>query len=138
MTPWNSPSRSDIIDWVKFKKKFNLKDEFGASENVYIYDLDRKSLKIYFGDNYNKYDFVKFYKIIFNEEVENPLENKVGVWQNLGKIEVKHFQNGNTEIRGDISKFKEYYYKDIKSKVYNHTIIRYNKKTEIIKPKKDI
>lgn len=135
---WSSPSRSDIIAWVKFKKKFSLTDEFGKGSYVYVYNLDKKSIKIYFGDDYNKYEFVKFYKIIFNEEPTITPENKVGVWQDLGKIEIKHFQNGNTEIRGDISKFKDYYYNDLKTKnMWNNTVIRYNNKTEIIKAEKE-
>lgn len=129
----NYPDIKEIIKWNEFKNKYKLKDEYintGGFLSFAVYNLDKNFLKIRFGDE--SYHFNTLYKLIFNEEPSDI--NKVyGEWQNIGKIEIKKFQNGYANIKGDIKKFKDYYYKYLTQKIYYHTIIIYNKKQEIFK-----
>lgn len=137
-TPWKRPSDSDIIAWTNFKKKYNLKDEFGKSKTINIYNLDKKYLKINF-PQYKDYEFKAFYKHIFGEECNNFNDSKMpGVWQNLGKLEIKFFLKSGAHIKGDLKKIKEYYYKELLNKVYYHMVIKHNGKVEIVKHVDDI
>jgi len=132
-TPYSSSTDTkEIIEWVTFKTKYGLKDEFGRGNTVDVYYLDKPTIKVRFGDNYNRYDFNKFYKLIFNEECIEIDANYSG-WQDLGKIEIKLFQNGNLAMKGDLKKIKEYHYNYLKNTKNSNMVIRYNKKTEIIK-----
>lgn len=134
-TPWNNPEVKDIVTWVNFKKKYNLKDEFGSHNMVRFYNLDKNYLKINFGQ-YKSYGFKQFYKLIFGEECkEFDTDKKTGIWQNIGKIEIKFFLKGGANIKGDLTKIREYYYRDMTNKIYGHTIIKYNGKVDIIKSK---
>jgi len=130
---------STVVEWFKFKTKYNLIDkDYKLGDkyyiNVDIYNLDKKSLKIHFGDNN---DFKSLYKLIFNKECAE-ITNKLGEWQNLGEIELKFFQNGTASIKGNLTKIKEYYYKDLMSSVFYNSIyiIYYNNKIERVNPKK--
>jgi hypothetical protein len=76
--------------------------------------------------------FELFYKLIFNKECENFDSKKTGVWQNLGEIEVKLFQNGNLNIKGNLKKLKELFFNYLKNTNYSNRVIFYNKKKEII------
>ena len=121
----------EIIEWVNFKNKYRLKEEFGPKSNfVNVYNLDKNYIKIYF-KNYGDWDFKKMYKLIFGEECKDFGKN-CGVWQNIGKIEIKFFQNGYANIKGDLKKIKEYYYKNLKNR-NNNMIIIYNGNLEILK-----
>lgn len=132
-TPWKSPSDSDIIAWVDFKKKYNLKDEFGVSKTVNIYNLDKNFLKINF-PQYKTYEFEALYNYIFNEKCADFSDTKMtGVWQNLGKIEIKFFKKAGANIKGDLTKLKEYYFKELTEKVYYHMVIKYNGKVQVFK-----
>lgn len=136
-TPWKTPSDNDIIAWSDFKKKYNLKDEFGMSKTINIYNLDKNYLKIYF-PQYSSYDFKQFYKLILGEECADFDERKTaGVWQNLGKIEIKFFKKGGANIKGDLTKFKEFYLKELTNKIYYHMVIKYNGKVQIFKDMRD-
>lgn len=136
-TPWRNSSYSkEIIEWVEFRRKLNLKDEYGYGQNITYYNFDKNFLKIRFGE-YKSYDFKRLYKLVFNEECKE-FGNKTSEWYDLGKIEIKFFQNGYANIKGDIKTLKEYYYNHTKKKIYNTTIIKYNNKTEIIKKISDL
>ena len=135
-TPSNRPDTKEVIEWVEFKKKYNLKDEFGASRYVSYYNLDKNYFKIKFGE-YESHKFENLYKLIFNENCTEFSQKKYGEWINLGKIEIKFFQNGYANLKGDLKKLKDYYYKYLKRKIYNVYIIKYNGKEEILKSKND-
>lgn len=123
----------EIVEWVNFKNKYNLKDEFGCSDYIDVYNLDTNTIKLYFGESYNMYEFARFYELLFGEKCSE-IEKTVGIWQDLGKIEIKYFQNGNVGVKGDLKKLKDYYYRDLKkSRHHSHIVVRYNKKTEILK-----
>jgi len=135
------PGKKEIIEWFNFKTKYDLNDDY--NDNVYYYNLDKNFLKIKFGDN--KYEFEKFYKLLYNEESSEFEHSKYGkniygTWINLGKIEIKFFQTGNVNIKGDLASLREYYYEYLTSKNNNYTnyIIKYNGKIEIIKAKKEV
>lgn len=130
---YNYANNNDVINWVNFRLKYNLKDEFGPNDKVMYYNLDKNYLKINYGENY---DFKELYRLLYNEECKD-FPNKTGEWFDIGKIELKFFSNGNANIKGDLSPFRDYYYKYIRNKNYNHNIINYNKKIEIYKSKRD-
>ena len=135
MPSYNSPSTGDVINWVDFRLKHNLKDIFKSdsfSARVEYINLDKNFIKIHFG---NSWDFDKLYNLVFNEEPEKYSESKAGIWQDLGKIQIKIFSKGTAQIKGDITKLKEHYYKFIIDKKYNGLIIKYNGKTETFSPK---
>lgn len=131
-TPYSSPNVKEVVDWVNFKKRFNVSDEFGRGNYIEVYLLDKKGIKIKFGE-YKTRDFKIFYNLVYNEECPDFDQNNVGDWQDLGRIEIKFFQNGNAAIKGEVKKLKEYYYNYIKNFRSGNYIIRYNNKTEIIK-----
>jgi hypothetical protein len=134
MTPYGgSPSSTDIIKWHEFKTKFGLKDEFGYGNNVSVYNLDKNYIKVYFSE-YSAYDFDTLYKLIFGEENIKIDGKKIGVWQDIGKIEIKLFQKGTAQIKGDLSKLKEYYFNSV-NKPYRNIVIIYNKSKHILKSK---
>lgn len=135
-TPWIEPSMKDVITWVAFKKKYNLKDEFGKSKNIYYYNLDKNYLKIRF-PQYSSYDFKKLYEKIFDEQCAELNEKRVGIYQNIGKLEIKFFAKGGANIKGDLKKLKEYYAKELTNKIYSHTIVKYNGKVTIYKSEKE-
>jgi hypothetical protein len=130
---FSRPSEKDVLEWFKFKTKYDIKDEsvFKSYESVHVYDLDKNLIKINFGE-YKSWEFKRLYYLIFNEDCIDFNERKVGDWINIGKIEIKFFANGNAAIKGDLAKFKEYYYKYLKGERWGHRIIFYNKKREII------
>lgn len=130
-SPSASPDAKDIIAWSAFKKKYNLTDKIvGKGSGVYFrfYNLDKNYLKFNFG-NYKAWEFKLLYKLIFGEDPKEFNERKVAEWMDLGKIEIKFFQNGKANIKGDLKKFKEYYFKYLNSG--NNHIIYYNKKITI-------
>ena len=126
------PDKKEVIEWFKFKKKLGLKDEFSKGNYVNFYNLDKKTLKINFGNE--GWYFEDLYKAVFNEEcAEFNYRVITGRWENLGKIEIKLYANGNADIKGDLTKLKEYYYQYITDKPNRHLIIKYNGKLEIIR-----
>ena len=135
-TPGSSPDDKDIINWVNFKKKYNLKDEFGRLKNIDFYNLDKNYLKINF-PKYKDYEFKAFYKCIFGEECAEFNDKIPGTWQNLGKIEIKFFLKGGANIKGDLKKIKEYYFKELSDGIYRNLIIKYNGKMLIFKTQND-
>ena len=132
-TPYSRPDAKDIIAWTDFRNKFNLQNDFGVDNHIEYYNLDKNYLKINFG-SYKEWEFKRLYKLIFNEECVEFEAKKVGLWVDLGKIEIKFFLNGKASIKGDLKKIKEYYYKYLKNRNGN-TIITYNKKIDITKHK---
>ncbi len=146
--PSSSPSTKDIIEWFNFKTKYNLDDNY--RDNIYYYNLDKNILKLRFGDKTS--EFQKLYKLLYNEDCNTmttsrygkdlkPNEvdyNKFGVWQNLGKIEIKFLQNGNVNLKGDLTELREYNYQHLLERNYGTHIIKYKGKTEIIKAKKEV
>lgn len=121
----------EIIEWVNFKTKYNLKDEFGASQHVDYYNLDKNYLKFSFGE-YNSHEFKKLYNFIFNEECPDFNQKTAGVWQNINKLQIKFFINGAAYIKGELDKYKELYYQYILKRNYSSTVIKYNGKIEKI------
>jgi hypothetical protein len=136
-TPPTSPSAKEIISWVQFRDKFKIKGEYGKYSNFNYYNLDKNYLKIYFGQ-YKKSVFKNFYNLIFNEECKEFDDKKIGIYQDLGKIEIKFFAKGGANIKGNLEIFKKYYHTNLKSKIYVNIIIKYNNKTEFIKKKEKI
>jgi len=134
----NCESINTVIDWFKFKNKYNLIDkDFKFNKNylnVDVYNLDKNSIKINFKDDYD--NFESFYELIFNEKCIE-IKHRTGDWQNIGKIEIKLFLNNTASIRGDLTKIKDYYYKDLMKNFYfnNAYIIYYKNKIEKINPK---
>jgi len=142
------PSTKEIIEWFNFKTKYNLDDNY--NDNVYYYNLDKNILKIRFGDKSN--EFQKFYKLLYNEDCNKITSSrygrklspgevddaKFGVWQNLGKIEIKFLQNGNVNLKGDLTELREYNYQHLLERTYGTHVIKYKGKTEIIKAKKEV
>ena len=96
-TPSRYPSSADVLNWVEFKQKHNLKDIFGSLNQVSYYDLDKNILKIHFYSD-NKYEFENFYELIFNEKCSDIKEAKIGEWHDLGKISIRRFKN-NSGVR---------------------------------------
>jgi len=138
----NNDRINEVIEWVNFRIKYNLNDkDFKNFEhqytNTYIYNLDKKTIKINFSDEST---FRSFYKLIYEEECApfDKHSNSFGEWYNLGKIEIKQFQNGTVTLRGDLSKLKNYYYKYLTQKqIYNSNyVVYYKNKTQIIRPNK--
>jgi hypothetical protein len=128
-TPYNRPDHKSIVEWFEFKTKYNLKDaDYGSSKFINYYNLDKNFLKIHFGE-YSTYDFNKLYELIFNEETKE-YSSKKGDWQDLGKIQIKFFLKGGANIKGELDKYKYYYYQYIKNTNSNN-IIKYNNKIEI-------
>ena len=128
---FSRPSEKDILEWFKFKTKYDIKDEsvFDSYDSVYVYDLDKNMIKINFG-SYRSWEFKRLYSLIFNEECIDFNDKIAGEWFNLGKIEIKFFSNGNAAIKGDLTKFKQHYYKHLKNEKWYSTIIFYNNKKE--------
>ena len=122
----------EVVEWFNFKTKYNLKDEFGQSQHVDYYNLDKNYLKFSFGE-YNSHEFKKLYNFIFYEECPEFNQKTVGVWQNINKLQIKFFMNGSSSIKGEIEKFKELYYQYIIKRSYSNTVIKYNGKIEKIK-----
>lgn len=133
--PSNYADANEIIRWVEFRTKYNLKDEFDKGYNVQYYNLDKSFLKIYYNDN--QYDFSTLYGLIYGKSCPDYDRKSIGVWIDLNPLELKIFANGYANIRGDIKKFKEYFYKTLKSERYGNSIIKYNDKIEIIKTVRD-
>ncbi|MCF7866767.1 hypothetical protein K9L67_06000 [Candidatus Woesearchaeota archaeon] len=130
------PDRNDIIAWVRFKRKYGIKGEPNFGWDVSLYNLDKNFVKINIGGSVweSEYNFTKLYELIYGEQPnEWSLKNK-GDWQDLGKIQVKIFQNGTMNIKGDIKDLKRRIYDDIRR--YNSIII-YNNKMEIFKQRTD-
>jgi hypothetical protein len=128
---YNYPGNNDIVAWVNFKTKYGLKDEYIGSFDVY--NFDKSFIKIRFPE-YSNWEFENLYELVYGEKCGKFEEKKAyGEWQNIGKIEIKLFQNGYCNIKGDIVKLKEYYYKYLKKNIHNNTIFIVNKKKEIIK-----
>jgi len=133
--PTHYASTQEIIAWVDFRTKYNLKDVFDKGSNVDYYNLDKNFLKIYYGDN--GYDFKTLYSLIYEKPCPDYSRKDVGVWIDLSPMEIKIFANGTANIRGDIKKFKEYFYKNLKNETYGNDIIKYNDKVEIRKASRD-
>lgn len=130
----------ELIEWYEFKTKFGLKDIYKSWDRITFYNLDKKFIKIRFGSR--EYDFKRFYKLVFNEECKNfdaPTEwndKGSGLWQDLGRIEIKIYKNFYCDIRGEgLSKLKEIYFKDLNDQ--NSNIIMYNGKMIFTKPNKE-
>jgi len=124
--PSSSPSKKEIIDWVKFKRKYNIKGEPDFDWSADVYNLDKNFVKV--NDYDSNFDFEKLYRLLYNEEPNDFSLKNLGDWQDLGKIEIKVFQNGTINIKGDIDKLKSYLYKEIRN---FDCIVYYNKKKEI-------
>lgn len=124
-----SPNKSDIIDWVNFKKKYNLKGEPHVNK---VYNLDKNFIKLVFWGEHreNHFKFTQLYKLIYGENPNEWSAKNIGDWQDLGKIEIKIFQNDTINIKGDIDKLKKFQYKYGISK--RNCVIFYNNKKEII------
>lgn len=128
----DSSNAKEIIDWFNFKTKYNLND-FEPGKSIEYYNLDKNYLKIRFSDH-SSYEFSKLYELIFNEKCQNFDETKAGMWQDLGKIQIKFFLKGGADIKGDLDLIKEYQYKYI-NKPYRYAVIKYKNKVEIFKGK---
>jgi len=113
-TPSNRPGNKDISEWVKFKEKFSLKDEFGKMDTITVYDLTQKQIKVNY-KQYGDYDFKNLYRLVYKKEAEMFDSDRTGIWYNLGEIEIKFFMNGSVAMKGNIKPLKKYYYEYIVS-----------------------
>lgn len=132
-SPGRSDSNKDVIEWVKFRIKYNLKDneKYISSKYLNLYNLDKNIIKIHFRQ-YDVWEFRQLYKLLFNEECKDFNSDKItGEWIDLNKIQIKFYANGNTDIKGDLTKLKEYYFKYLTDKIYRNLIIIYNKEKHI-------
>lgn len=134
-TPSAYPNKRDIVAWVKFKNKYDLKDDYQANEYFYVYNFDKNFLKFYFPE-YSEYEFKRLYELIMQEKCNDNFDSRTfGNWQDLGKIEIKFFKNRSATIKGDIGKFKDYYYKYEKNQKYGNIILIKNKTKEFFRNK---
>jgi len=122
----------NIIQWVKFKTKLNLKDiNFIPGKTINFYDLDKKTIKIRYKENY---EFQRLYELLFNKKCKD-YKDDYGTWIDLDEIQIKLYQNGLAELSGNISQLKKYYYVELsKNTYYNYNIIIYNNKQIINNP----
>ncbi len=123
------PEKSDIKDWIKLKKKYKIKGEPKFNWTVDVYNLDKSFIKVnFFGYNWeNQTKFSELYEFMFGEKPDEWSSKLTGSWQNLGKIEVKIFQNSSMNIKGEVKKLKKYLYEQLG----DNCIIIYNKNKEI-------
>lgn len=129
--PSMSPDTNDVINWYKFRKKYNLLDDFKSWTNIYVYNFDKSFIKFRFSD-YSSYEFKRLYKLILGEECGDFDAKRAGIWQDVGKLEIKLFSNNNANIKGaGLKEFKENYYQYIKNQKNASYIIIYNKKREM-------
>lgn len=128
----SSASKKEITDWVKFKRRYNIKGEPDFDWSADVYNLDKNFIKV--NDYDSKYDFEKLYKLLFNEEPNDFSLKNLGDWQDLGKIQIKVFANGSINIKGDLDQLKSYLYKEIRN---FDCIIYYNNKREIRERRRD-
>ena len=133
----STPSRysteaKQIIECVNFKTKYNLTD-FEPGKTIEYFNLDKNQIKIRFGERMGR-EFKKLYRLIFNEESKDFEENTTGVWQDLGKIQIKFFLKGGADIKGDLDIIKEYQYKFI-SMPHRYIVVKYKNNVNIIKGK---
>lgn len=135
----NSPNVNDVMSWVNFRLKYNLKDIFPYDSNVskveYV-NLDKNFIKINYRTSYRR-EFEELYSLIYNEKT-NEISNKSLDWQDLGKIQIKLFVKGTAQLKGDLVKLKEYYYNYTIKNRYNALVILYNGKKEIFQKKDNI
>ena len=124
-----SASETDIRNWVKFKRKYNIKGE-PYLQYARIYNLDKNILKLW-APEHSSSSFKQLYTLIFGEEPTNNDwdTDTTGRWQDLGKIQIKCFQNGYMDVKGDVDTLKEYYYKYFKK--WDNVIIVYKGKIEV-------
>jgi len=123
---FTNPRKNDIIAWCKFKAKWNLNDSIIVNGNpIKIYNLDSKSIRLYYSED-NLGGIKKLYKLIYNEESLD-FDKTYGVFLNMGQIEIKIYQNGTAELRGNLTKLKDVYYKNIKDKTYAIIIYKGNR-----------
>ena len=71
---WNFPDSAEIISWVNFRIKYNLKDEFDGSDYVNYYNFDKKFIKISFFDKF--WEFIQLYELIYGEKPKNFADNQ--------------------------------------------------------------
>jgi hypothetical protein len=111
--PSGTSTKKQILDWIKFKKKYKIpKDPKNQAFNVIFYNFDKNFIKIR-DYSYSWRDFKYLYKLLYNKEPNIDVGNSPGSgkWINLGEIEIKYFQNGTMNIKGNIEKLKKLYYK---------------------------
>lgn len=139
ITPSRNSTKNEIIEWYDFKTKHNIDLEtelnFGTSTYVSYYDLDKSYLKL----NYNKkyYEFNDLYFLLYDKTPIEELKysENSSVWKNLGEIEIKLFLNNSMNVKGNITKLKNYFYNDLINTKNMSKIIKYNKKIDIITEK---
>jgi len=122
---YTRPSDVSIIAWHQFKRKFGLTDKNINEYATYkYYDLD-KNLKINFSGTY---EFRKLCELV-NGTMPPEIETKSSDWKNLGDFQVRIFNNGNAELKGNIDKFRERYFNILtKDKHSENKIIDYKGK----------
>lgn len=121
------PDRKDIFNWVKFRKKWNIKEEPNVNWNFKLYNLDKSYVKVNDGGRAT-YQLDTLYELLYGKKPTRKIDDKdYGSWQYLGEIEVKLFKNGSINIKGNIKKLKEFLYKQIGKSC----LVIYNKKREI-------
>ena len=128
-TPDNfNPSRSEIINWIKFKRKIGIDKEFGGFKYISYYNLDKNFIKLRDYDNSYMYEFSRLYKLLYGTEPKDVEKPQTGIWYDLGEIEVKYFKNDTMNIKGNIKIIKDFFYKNIRQ---TNIIVKYNKKLKI-------
>ncbi len=128
--PSNRTNRKEIIEWMNLKKKVGFKEDpeyIQYHPRVRFYDFDKKIMKINFSDSYTN-SFNYLYELIYGEKPNHDVRNiAYGKWFDLGKIEVKKFNNGSMNIKGDLKLMKKYQY-DYVQQFGQNDIYRINKK----------
>jgi len=110
--PSGGSTKKIIKEWIIFKRKYKIpKDPDNPSYNIQFYDFDKSFIKIH-DYSYSWYDFNHLYKLLYNKEPNIDIGNKPssGKWYDLGEIQIKYFQNGTMNIKGNIEKIKKMFY----------------------------
>jgi hypothetical protein len=114
-----------IKKWEDFKNKWGIPDIGDYNARVYIYDLNKNYIKVRF-PNLSSWDFKQLYNMVFNEEAVLFNERETGNYQNIGKLELKFYSNGNVDIKGSgLNTLKKLYKNYIPTKHYINSVILY-------------
>lgn len=128
--PYGGSTKTDVKNWIIFKRKYKIpKDPENSTHNVQFYNLDKSFLKIH-DYSFSWYDFKSLYKLLYDKEPDINIGNNAHTnkWYDLGEIQLKYFQNGSINIKGNIEKLKNIYYNGLKNTL--GITIKINKKYE--------
>ena len=126
--PGSSPRRSDSEKWIKFKKKNNIRqDPPDNTRQIYYYNFDKSYIKLNDIDSYSWYKFENLYFYLYNKK-PNKIKRHTNKWYDLGEIQVKFFQNGSMNLKGNIESIIQYFLKEKINTINNVILIKYKNK----------